>query len=86
MRINIGGPPVFGKATKEGGGVHDFTFIILEAGGICLKNELELALENLEFILTSLVPFGIGDFRSLGGPGGGYLVYLGTGSKKHNHW
>ena len=81
MRINIGGPLISGRATKEGGGVHNFIFIILEAGGICLENELKLALEDLEFILTSLVPFGIGNFGSLGGPGGGHLVYLGAGSK-----
>ena len=80
MRVNIRGPPVSGRATKEGGGVDNFTFIILEAGGIYLKNELELTLEDLEFILTSLVPFKVGDLRSLKGPGG-HLVYLGAGSK-----
>ena len=81
MRINVRGPPVSGKAIKEGGGVYNFTFIILETGGICLENELKVALEDLEFILTSFIPFGIGDFKSLRGSGGGYLIYLGTGSK-----
>ena len=80
MRVNIRGPPVFGKATKKEGGVNDFAFIILEAGGVCLENELELALEDLEFMLTSLIPFRVGDLGSLGGPGG-HLVYLGAGSK-----
>ena len=81
MRVDVGGPPVSGRATEEGGGVHDLTFVILEAGGVCLENELELALENLEFMLTSLVPFRVGNLGSLGGPGGGHLVCLGAGSK-----
>ena len=81
MRINIRGLPISGKATKEGGGVHNFAFVILEAGGICLENELELALEDLEFILTSLVPFRVGDFGSLKASREGYLVYLGARSK-----
>ena len=63
------------------GGVHNLTFIILETGRVCLENELELALENLEFILASLIPFKVGDFRSLGASGGGHLVCLGAGSK-----
>ena len=75
MRVDIKGLPIFIKATKEGSGVHNLAFIILEAGGVCLENELKLALENLEFILTSLLPFGMGDFRNLGGLGRGYLVY-----------
>ena len=81
MRINVRGPLVSGRAAKEGGGVHNFTFIILEAGGVCLENELKLALENLEFILAFFIPFRVGDFGSLRAPRGGYLVYLGTGSK-----
>ena len=59
MRINVGGPPVFGRATKEGGGVYNFTLIVLKAGGVCLENELKLTLENLEFILTSFIPFRV---------------------------
>ena len=80
MRVDIGRPPVPGGTTKKGNGVNNFAFIILEVGGVCLENELKLALENLEFILVSLVPFRVGDFGSLKGPGS-YLVYLKTGSK-----
>ena len=81
MRIDIGSLLISGKATEEGGGVHDLAFVILEADGVCLENELKLALENLEFMLISFVLFGMEDFRSLRGPGGGYLVCLGAGSK-----
>ena len=59
MRVNVGGPPVSGRAIKERGGVYDFTFIVLEAGGVCLENELKLTLKNLEFILTSLILFRV---------------------------
>ena len=59
MRVNIGGPPISGRATKTGSNVHDLTFIILETGGVCLENELKLTLENLEFILTSLILFKV---------------------------
>ena len=81
MRINIRGPLISGKATEEGGGVYDFAFVILEAGGVYLKNKLKLTLENLEFILTSFILFKVGNFRSLRAPGGGYFIYLGTGPK-----
>ena len=50
-------------------------------GGVCLENELKLALENLELILASFVLFKVGDFGSLGALGGGHFVYLGIGSK-----
>ena len=81
MRLDIRHPLIPGGIIKKGSGENNFAFIILETGGVCLENKLKLALENLEFILASLVPFKVGDFGSLRAPGGGYLVYLGAGSK-----
>ena len=80
MRVNIRRLPIPGGTIKKGSGVDDFAFIILEAGRVCLENKLKLTLKNLEFILTSLVLFGVWDLGSFRDPGG-HLVYLGAEPK-----
>ena len=86
MRINIGGPPVFGRATKEGGGVHDFAFIILEAGGILPGKRVGIGLGRLG-IYTDL-PCTIRDGRlwEPWGPGRRLSRLSRSGIQRYSHW